>query len=122
MFYEKVKALCDKNGVSITELAKKLGLSQSNVTTWKAGASPRPKNIKAVSDYFGVPTEYFSNDTINTNIVQNNNHSTVTISNGTTETRQLTEIEAELLRLCGAMDTKQKNELLNIAYSFFDKK
>lgn len=122
MFYEKLKILCEKYGISVTALTQKLKIGQSNVTRWKAGTVPHPKNIKAICDFFSVPTEYFSSDTINTNIVQNNNHSTVTISNGTTETRQLTEIEAELLRLCGAMDTKQKNELLNIAYSFFDKK
>lgn len=60
MFYEKVAMLCYKNGISMTALVDKLGISTSVVTSWKKqGATPRPSNVKKIAEYFNVPVSYF---------------------------------------------------------------
>ncbi|MBQ4443780.1 MAG: helix-turn-helix transcriptional regulator [Clostridia bacterium] len=122
MFYEKLKMLCDQKGISVTQLTNELGCSQSNVTRWKAGANPRPGIVRAVADYFGVDVSFFYGGTAaqGNNIVQGINHSTVTITNDSSHTRELSEIEAELLRVCEKLDTRKKAELLAKAYSLLE--
>ncbi len=121
MFYERVKFLCDERGISMTKMTSDLGCSQSNVTRWKAGAAPRPKIIRAVADYFGVDVSYFTESSIqSSNIVQGINHSTVTITNGGTKTRELSEIETELLKICEKLDTRKKALLLAKAYEILE--
>jgi transcriptional regulator with XRE-family HTH domain len=228
MFFEKLKILCDKQGISPTALAAKIDIAGSNVTDWCKGSKPRAATLKAVADYFGVDVSYFtdeanvafmsnngevkyfdlqlsteqflileavvnsvgnyrveyednsiyckltneqkiinyleeldliyripgidapSNDAnyyeatqrgiakcenwakfencanknvaLNSTQVVQGNQNTVTFSNGTTHTRELSEIEAELLQLCEKMTVQQKNELLNFAYSVFANK
>lgn len=125
MFYEKLKFLCDQKGISVTQLTNDLGCSQSNVTRWKAGASPRPGMVRAVADYFGVDVSYFASGTTignGNNIVQGINHSTITISNGETHTRELSEIETELLKICENLDTRKKAALLAKAYELLENK
>ncbi len=54
-FYEKVKSLCEQQGISVTKLVSDLGLSKSAGTTWKTlKGFPRPGTIKKVADYFGL--------------------------------------------------------------------
>ena len=64
-FYEKVKALCAKEGLVISNLGKVLpdnNITKGSISKWKNGATPRAKNIKAIADYFGVPVEYLTDD------------------------------------------------------------
>lgn len=57
-FYERVKSLCEQQGISITKLIGELGFSKSAATTWKASTNlPRPGTIKKVADYFGMTTD-----------------------------------------------------------------
>lgn len=72
MFYEKIKHLCSLRGISITEFTKQIGASQSNVTSWKAGAQPRSKTVKSAADFFGVDISYFSEDDAPINPMHNN--------------------------------------------------
>ena len=59
-FYDKVKALCVKNGIPITVLASELGMARSTTTNWKTMQTlPHITTIKKIADYFGVPPEYF---------------------------------------------------------------
>lgn len=54
-FYERVKGLCEQQGISVTKLICDLGFSKSAGTTWKASSNmPRPSTIKKVADYFGM--------------------------------------------------------------------
>jgi transcriptional regulator with XRE-family HTH domain len=124
MFYDKVKSLCDKKGISVTELTKRLHLGGSISAGWKNGAVPRPSTVKAVADFCGVDVAYFDDGcniaNNSSNFVQGNQN-TVTFGNGEKVTRPLTEIENELLRLCEKMTIQQKNELLTVAYKLVEK-
>lgn len=59
MFYQKLEKLCSNKGVSITQMAKDLGISTGVPTGWKKGAVPRRSTVKMVANYFDVPVEFF---------------------------------------------------------------
>ena len=59
MFYERLKELSATKGVSITQMAKDLGISTGLQTGWKNGATPRQSTVKKIADYFGVAVDYF---------------------------------------------------------------
>ncbi len=58
MFYDRLKELCKMRGVSITNVAKELGMSSGNLSKWKNGGVPRGKSLTALAEYFGVSTDY----------------------------------------------------------------
>lgn len=62
MFYEKLKELSAAKGVSITQMAKDLGISTGLQTGWKNGATPRQSTVKKIADYFGVAVDYFASE------------------------------------------------------------
>lgn len=126
MFYEKLQHLCRKQGISVTEFAKQIGLSQSNVTTWKAGAIPRSKTLKASSEFFNVPISYFTEDEpVNVHTVQDNHgiighaHAPVTINGGADQ--QLSEQAAELLGIFESLNVVNKARLLAYAAELKEK-
>ncbi|MGO5051462.1 helix-turn-helix domain-containing protein [Lachnospiraceae bacterium LCP25S3_G4] len=58
--YEKFKFLLEKNNVTAYRVAQETGVSTSTLTQWKKGTyEPKMDKIKAISDYFKVPIEYF---------------------------------------------------------------
>ena len=114
--YEIVASLCVQRGISITALAKGIGISPSAVSDWKNKQSqPRARTIKAVADYFGVPIGYLYGDadipTINTaNIVEGDNNSN--IKQIISDKQQLPEQEAEILRIVSQLGTIDKAKTL----------
>lgn len=63
MFWDKYFALCSKTGKSPNAVAKEIGISSGTLTGWKKhNKVPLDMTIKKVSDYFGVPVSYFSED------------------------------------------------------------
>ena len=57
MFYENLQNLCHSHGITLTTLAKDLGLSSGNLSKWKNGGHPpgrhRPENRRLLSRFFG---------------------------------------------------------------------
>lgn len=60
MFYERLKDLCEQKGVSLTNVVKELGMSTGNMSKWKSGMIPKSDTINALSEYFGVTTDYLT--------------------------------------------------------------
>ena len=59
MLYNKIEELMRKTGVSAYQISKDTKIPQS--ARWKKGESnPSLKNIKILSEYFGVPIGYFT--------------------------------------------------------------
>ena len=54
--YNKVKALCDKHGISIYQLEKRLGFANGLVAKWKE-SSPSVEKAKLIADYFGITVD-----------------------------------------------------------------
>ena len=57
MFYDKFVSLCAQTGVSPTQVAKNIGLSNAAATGWKNGKKPNDITLRRLSDYFSVPVE-----------------------------------------------------------------
>lgn len=56
MIYENIKALCDKMGITISELEKRAGLGNGVIGGWKK-SFPRADKLKAVADALGVTVD-----------------------------------------------------------------
>ncbi len=55
---DKITALCEKKGISISRLEKECGIGNATITRWDESV-PRVDSLKKVADYFGVDIKYF---------------------------------------------------------------
>lgn len=53
MLFEKISALCQKNGLTISGLEKEVGLGNATIRGWKS-SSPSVGKLRLVADYFHV--------------------------------------------------------------------
>ena len=56
MLFDKIKALCEKKGVSVWKLEKDLGFSNRSVSKWNE-SEPGIRKVQKVADYLGVAIE-----------------------------------------------------------------
>ena len=63
---DKIKVLCNRNNISLTQLEKNLNFSSGILCKW-ANHSPSVKALKSVSTYFNVSIEYFLDEKTNIN-------------------------------------------------------
>lgn len=71
-FYEKLQKLMNKNNVRPVDVAKATGIATSSLSDWKAGRSkPKLDKLQILSDYFGVPVSYFTDEKQETNNTEN---------------------------------------------------
>lgn len=56
MIYENIKAICDKKGISITQLEKEAGLSNGSINKWK-NCIPKADSLHAVAKVLKVKME-----------------------------------------------------------------
>lgn len=54
MFYEMLKAVCERKNTSPSAVCDALGMSRSNVTEWKNGRSPKVDTVVKISEHLGV--------------------------------------------------------------------
>lgn len=57
MLFDRVKKLCKKRGISISELENNVGFGKNTIYKWK-NQSPKAETLQKVADYFGVTTDY----------------------------------------------------------------
>ena len=59
MFYDIYCALCEKNGLTPSGAASKIGFNRASVTVWKnTGKAPKQELLLKIADFFGVTTDY----------------------------------------------------------------
>lgn len=59
MFYDVYCELCQKNGLTPSGAATKIGFNRASVTVWKTtGKAPKQDLLLKIADYFGVTTDY----------------------------------------------------------------
>lgn len=56
MVFENVKELCEKKGISITQLEKEANLSPGSINKWKK-SSPTAKSLQSVAKVLKVKME-----------------------------------------------------------------
>lgn len=57
-FYEILDFECKKNGITITELLKLLGMSSGNTGSWKKGGHPSIDKLLEIANYLNVSVDY----------------------------------------------------------------
>ena len=58
-FQERFKYLRNEKGIGQEDLAKELGVSKGIISLWENGLrEPGISSLKAISDYFDVPSDY----------------------------------------------------------------
>ncbi|MGG1879104.1 helix-turn-helix transcriptional regulator [Paenibacillus cisolokensis] len=55
--FDRLKQLCDAQGISINKLEEKLDLSKNTLYSWKKN-TPKGSNLIKVADHFKVSTDY----------------------------------------------------------------
>ena len=59
MFQERLKELRNEKGLSQTELAKELKVSQRSISSWETGfRQPDFETLRLIAEYFDVSTDY----------------------------------------------------------------
>lgn len=58
--YKTIAALCEKNGISVAEMCRDLGMNQTVMSDLKHGRTKflSAKRVAAIADYFGVSSDY----------------------------------------------------------------
>jgi len=55
--FDRLKKLCDEQGMSVNNLEEKLGIGRNSLYSWKKNI-PKGSNLIKVADYFDVSTDY----------------------------------------------------------------
>lgn len=58
MFFDRLKKLCEKNGISPYKACTDVGLNRAAVAKWKNGSNPNGATAMKLADYFGVSVDY----------------------------------------------------------------
>ena len=59
LFQERLKELRSEKGLSQTELAKELNVSQRSISSWETGfRQPDFETLRLIAEYFDVTTDY----------------------------------------------------------------
>jgi transcriptional regulator with XRE-family HTH domain len=65
LFSEQLRKCLENSNITMTELAKKIGVSQATVSDWCNGKkAPRFDKIEQLAKFFNVPATYFFKDEI----------------------------------------------------------
>ena len=67
--FDKIKELCQKQGISLNQLEDKLNFSTNYLYSMKKG-NPKADNLQKIADYFNVSTDYLLGRTENPNIAK----------------------------------------------------
>lgn len=100
--FEKIKELCQKQGISLNQLEERLGFSTNYIYSMKRG-NPKTENLQKIADYFNVSTDYLLGRTDNP-----------AIANGTTgqKTIDFKEIAAQSMSYDGKPLTDDDIDLI----------
>ena len=58
LFYDNLKAACDKNGLKVTPIVTACGGAKGSISNWKKGAIPNSDIVMKLSVRLNVSTDY----------------------------------------------------------------
>ena len=58
LFYDNLKAICDRNGLKITPIVAECGGAKGSISNWKKGAIPNSDIVMKLSVRLNVSTDY----------------------------------------------------------------
>ncbi len=56
--FQRIRLLCEENGISINKLESNCGFANSTIKKWKSTSNPGVDKIKVIARYFGVTADY----------------------------------------------------------------
>ena len=56
--YDRIKKLCQERGITVAELERELGFSNSTIRKWGNNTSPSIDKVIKVANYFNVSVDY----------------------------------------------------------------
>lgn len=62
--FDRLKLLCEKQGISVNDLEEKIGIGKNSLYSWKKNI-PKGTNLLKVADFFHVSTDYLLGRTDN---------------------------------------------------------
>ena len=131
---ERIKELRKKHNLTLLEVAEFLGVKEATVQRYESGSI---KNIKydticKLAELFDCDPRYlvgwcsdingtYASSISNSSVVTGNNSTTVIVNNGKNDTLELSDQEAELLRVFDSLNVKAQTLLLSYAYELEEK-
>ena len=110
-FGETLKRLRQRKNISQDELAKKLNVKQYVISSWEIGRSePNIEQIKFLSDYFNVPTDYLLGKDII--MVNDENEFEIVTNHFKQDTND--DVINEVIKLLEELSEKDKNKIAKI--------
>lgn len=127
MISENIRKFRRSHSLTQQQLAKMMNVSNGTIAMWETGKRvPDVASLVALAGIFETTVDTLidmqtnmvgsSNRAYNNNIMYNGDIQSITISNDEKSTRELSEIECEIMNICQKLTTKQKMQLLNEAY------
>lgn len=58
MFYDTLLALCRQHGLTVSALARELGIAKGSPSNWQRGACPSSDAVARIARRFGVSADY----------------------------------------------------------------
>ena len=113
-FAEKILNLRTEYGYSQETLAEKLNVSRQAVSKWESGATlPETDKVIALSDFFGVSTDYLLKDNI-----QRDSHDSLdrVVLKFLSSAKDMDHISKELIEIMrdGIIDDEEKIKMVSI--------
>lgn len=63
MFYSRFKEACERKDIKPTKFVTELGMSQGNLSKWKAGGVPKADTLAKIADRLDVSVSYLLGQT-----------------------------------------------------------
>lgn len=138
-FGERLRGLRNERGLSMEELCEQFNKSQSaiklnrsTIYRYEKGLQePMLSTVSAIASFLGVSPVYLMGDSDDRNcsaanihnsaVVQGNTATTLIVRNGGVHERELSDHEAELLRIFESLDVRGQTALLSAAYEIEEK-
>jgi len=103
VFFDRLKSLCMKKGVSPYKACTDIGLNRAAVAKWKNGSQPNGTTAVKLAEYFNVSVDYLLNG-----------ESTPTVTGmRASEDLQLSAAELDLIRKFRRLDARGQSAVLN---------
>ena len=110
-FGETLKRLRQRNNISQDELAKKLNVKQYVISSWEIERSePNIEQIKFLSDYFNVPTDYL----LGKDVIMVNDEKEFEIVTNHFKQDVNDDVISEIVKLLEELNERDKNKIAKI--------
>lgn len=124
MFYDNLKAICEKQNLKITNIVIECGGAPGSINGWKKGSMPNSSIVIALAMRLNVSTDYLllgkenqpnTNNSFNNNNIAYGENSKVQVNK---DSNDEDEICTELSKIVKSLPLKERSKLITMIYDF----